>query len=410
MTVSPPADSANAELIQLLGDDNAEVRMLALHWLSEGYATEAGIAPAVFAVWDQRGVGEAFAEFPMLSHFPIPGERVEECCQRATAMAKGKALTDIETRCAGKLIEHVSKLPAAVLQPHVELLQATVAQSKVYFRVDMSAVQHRVGLLDSTADYLAGQLDESIERLTQDPEDAVAVHHGLHALEALRRQHPTYMNLPGVFAQTPPDSGPQAVSFQLSLQSLMLLAEPGLEAVLGKHLQDQRESVFVSIVDALVRAGSPAAADVLLAAYLPAAEGNRQWIARGLQRLRVKGLGDRLAELRQATEDPRSWLMLLVAEIKQAETGNCTRIADDVARVGIHSYALVNALLVFNQVQEEDESTEVVRMAFLHYLARIEKLLQEEVKAKQSKLHHSERRSWEKARNEALKRYRKGPL
>lgn len=409
MTVSPPADSANAELIHLLRDDNPEIRMVALHWLSEGYATEVEIAPAVFAAWDLRGVGEAFPEFPMLSHFPIPAERVEECCQRATAMAKGKALTDIETRCAGKLIEHVSKLPAAVLQPHVELLQATVAQSKVYFRVDMPAVRHRVGLLDSAADYLAGQLDESVDRLTQDPEEAVAVHHGLHALEALRRQHPTYMNLPGVFAQTPPDSGPQAVSFQLTLQSLMQLAEPGLEAVLEKHLQDPRESVFASVVDALVRVGSPAAAEVLLAAYLPAAEGNRQWIARGLQRVRVKGLGDRLAELRQATEDPRLWLMLLVAEIRQTETVNCTRIACDIARVAVHSYALINALLVFNQVHGASEATEMVRAAFANYLARINTLLQEELKAKQSKLHLSERHSRDKTRNEALKRYRKGP-
>jgi hypothetical protein len=218
------------------------------------------------------------------------------------------------------------------------------------------------------------------------------------------------MNLSGVFAQTPPDSGPQAVSFQLTLQSLMQLAEPGLEAVLEKHLQDPRESVFASVVDALVRVGSPAAADVLLAGYLPAAEGNRQWIARGLQRLRVKGLGDRLAELRQATEDPRLWLMLLVAEVKQNETDNCTRIAHDVARVAAHSYALINALLVFNQVHGESESAEVVRMAFTRYLAQVNMLLQEELKAKQSKLHLSERRSREKARNEALKRYRKGPL
>ncbi len=400
--------SPNAELIQLLNADDVELRTIALHWLSEGYASDPEIVATLFAAWDQRGVGESFPEFPMLSHLPIPAERVEECCQRATTMVRGRALTEIETRCAGKLIEHLTKLTASALRPHLQLLESTVAQSKVYFRVDLPAVRHRVELLDSAADYLAGQLDESIDRLSRDPDDAVAVHHGIHALEALRQQHPNYMNLSGVFANPPPDDGPQAVSFQLTLQSLIRFSEQGLESVLENHLQDPREPVFTSVIDALVRIQSPAAANAMIAAYVTAADENRKWIARGLQRVRVKGLGDYIAGLRDMTHDPHVWLMLLVAEIRQAETNACTRIADGIGRVMVHSYALVNALLVYTEVLSGNREIACVTTEFAHYLDRVKALLDDELKSKQDKLRHVERRSRDKARQEALKRFRKG--
>ena len=400
--------SANSELIPLLSADDVELRTIALHWLAEGYALDSGVMDAVFTSWDRFGAGAAYPEFPMLSHFPVAAERIAECCQRALEMTKGKPLTDLETRCAGKLIEQVTKLPAAVLAPHLELLEQTVATPKIYFRVDLPAVRHRIELLDSAADRLAGQLDESIDLLSSNPEETVAVHHGIHALEALRRQHPNYMNLAGVLAATPPDDGPRAISFQLTMQSLMQFAEPGLELSLGRHLHDSRESVFVSAVDALVRAGSDAAALALIDAYLPAEEANRQWIARGLQRLRVKGLAERLAELRTATEDPRLWLMLLVAEIRQTDIDGIMRLVAELGRVVGHSYALVNSLLVFHQVHLQGEAAQFLRAAFVQYLARTNQELHQSLETRQNKLHITERRSREKAREQALKRYRKG--
>ena len=407
-------NQANTELIQLLHHDTAELRMLALHWLAEGYANEPEVLSAVFAMWDQHGVEGAFPEFPMLSHLSVPAEMIEECCQRASAMVQGKPLKGIETRSAGKLIEQVSELPAALLAPHLNLLEQTVARSKIFFRVDIPAVRNRVELLNSTADQLSGQLDSSIERLAQDAEQPTEVHQALHALEALRREHPSTINLGNVLQSVPPSDGPQAISFQLTLQSLVKFAEPGLEEHLAPHLLDPRESIFIPAIDALVRAGSEAAGESLLAAYLPAAESNRQWIARGLQRLRVKGLASRLAELRAVTEDPKLWLMLLVAEIRQTDASQCGHLAAEIDRVIVHSYALVNALLVFKDVifseviEPVSDQAEMVASASSRYLERIERILKQELESAQSKLHMIDRRGRERARLATLRRYRKG--
>jgi hypothetical protein len=400
-------ENANNELIELLSADDADARTLALNWLSEGYVADPALTASVFSAWDKWGAETAFPDFPMLSYLPISEDQIEECCRRAVEMVKGGPLTAPTTRCAGKLIEQVSKLPASALQPHLELLQATVAKSKIFFRVDLPAIEHRISLLGMPADALAAKLDESIAALGDDLKDATAGHTGLHALEALRRQYPDYMNLPGVLANTPPSDGPQAISFQLTLQSLSQLEQAGLEPHLTKHLLDQRESVFVPVIDALVRIATPDAAHAMLQAYAAAPASNQQWIARGLQRIRVTGLAEPLAALRATVTEPHLVVMLLVAEIRQMDPASRERIASELGHLSLHSYALINALLIYTRLVDDEHLT-LVRPAFADHLKRTDAALRLDLQEKEKKLDVLERRSREKARQRTLRRHREG--
>jgi hypothetical protein len=234
----------NDDLIQLLADAEAPVRMSALEFLSEGYAPSPEILPRVFAAWDQWGVAQAFPEFPILSYLPIAPQHVSECCQRATLMAAGRKLTDPITRCAGKLLEQVVGMAAGDLHPHLEAILTAVSTSKIFFRVDTQDLQHRLELQELAADELAARLDAAIEILTQQPDNAAAFQAGLQVLEVLRLRHPDYLDMTTAIAKTPAnDEGPPSISFRLSLRSLIHIAQAGAEANLARHLCDQRETI-----------------------------------------------------------------------------------------------------------------------------------------------------------------------
>ncbi len=408
-------NEANAELIQLLTEDDAERRMLALHWLCEGYAREEAVNQAVFAGWDRWGPSAAFYEFPMLTHFPVAHERVAEVCQRAQKLVADRKLTDPASRCAGKMLEQTVQLPATVLEPHLGLLESTVSKSKIFFRVDLAAVRERVAMLAMSADELAGQLDQALAMLLAEPEDDAAARRAAHALEALRRQHASYMDLTSVLGSQPPAEGPQALSFRVTLQSLCQLEQAGLESSLGTHLLDSRESVFIPTVEALVRTGSTAAAATLIEHYPLAAESNQQWIARGLQRIRVKGLADDIARLRAGTEEPRRWIMLLAAEVRQMDPASSQRLIAELARLPMHSTVLINALLLYAHLHAESEDAQPFRAAILQYLARANESLQTQLEQSPpqtaspqlASTKTADRRARERAREQALKRFRK---
>ncbi len=361
--------SANDELIGLLSWDEQKARMLALNWLAEGYAQESAITAAVFDGWQKWGVAQAFPEFPLLSTLPVAEEQIEESCTRAMHMAEGRRLIEPETRSAGKLIEQVCRLPATSLQPYEELLRTTLASSKIFFRTPMSLVEQRLAMLDLDADRLANQLEESIGQLSENAEDAVAACSARDALEALRRYHPNYMHLSGVLASMPPEEGPGAISFQLTLHSLAQFSEPGLEPHLAKYLVDSRASVFVPAIDALVRSGTRQAAEVLLEEFPGALLANQQWIARGLQRIRVKGLADRIAALRADTIQPNLWVMLLVAELRQVDPTSTERLASDLSRLVSPVDEVNHSLFVYTRLLD-DQSRNDFQTAHDEYLSR----------------------------------------
>ena len=226
----------NEDLIGLLADDTPSLRMLALHFLSEGYAEHASILPALFTGWDRWGAASAYPEFPLLSYVYIPADEVQEALQRARAMVPGRKLTDPNTRCAGKLVEQVCNLPAAELRDYQTDVDNLVAQSKIFFRIDASAIRRRLELMSWEADQLAQQLDSAIETLTLCSDDTAAFHAGLQALEALRRVHPDYLDMATAISNSPPDNGAQAISFQLSMHSLIQCSQAGYGSGAGQAL------------------------------------------------------------------------------------------------------------------------------------------------------------------------------
>ncbi|MEO8269640.1 MAG: hypothetical protein ABI557_07970 [Aureliella sp.] len=369
-------DFQNDDLIRLLADDESSFRMLALHFLSEGYAQDATILPGVLAGWDRWGVELAFPELPMLSHVPIPAGIVAECCRRAADMVPGKKLTDTRTRCAGKLLEQVVCLPATELQPHQAQIANTASASKIFFRVDPRVLALRIAMLDLGSDELAQRLDSAIEALLHQSNNAAAFNDGLAALEALRFQHPQYLDVSAAITQAPPNDGAQAISFQLSMHSLIQFAQAGAEVALAKHLVDPREAIHSNAMEALVRIGSPLAAAHLILQFEQADEGAQRWIARGLQRVRADGLAEEVTRLRDITEEPALRLMLLVAEIRQFDSASLPRIADEIERVHVLSRALIDALKVYVRLFETNSGSRAIQQAFMSYLKRFDEDIQ----------------------------------
>lgn len=407
------SNSADDSLVELLSAPESTFRMQALHLLCEGYASDPKILQYVLDGWDQWGAEEAFPEFPMLSHVPIPADRIETCCKLATTMAEGKPLTDKETRCAGRLIEQLASLPASELAPHLEMIESTVSTSKIFFRVDMEGLRSRIEFAGQSADALAAKLDVAIAALTEDSSDASALRGGLHALEALRRSHPDYMHLPGVLAKRPQDDGAGAVSFQLTIQSLIAFPGLDLESCLAKHLADERESVLANVVEALVRCRSHAAARAFIERYDKVPQGNRQWIARGLQRLRTDGQAEAIAKLRATVDDPTLWLMLLIAEARQLDEKSIESIASDVNRIVSYSEALIDSLNIFAKVHENAAHAAVLQTAFMEYLKRSSVRVQEKLAEQKEKVlaqqsgQPQSRKSRDRARRGVLDRFKK---
>lgn len=366
----------NEDLVALLADDTPGTRMLALHFLSEGYADQPEILPAVFAAWDRWGATSAFPEFPLISYVCIPKELIGELLQRAQDLVlPGHKLTELSTRCAGKLVEQLCNLPAKQLSPHQINLENLTTQSKIFFRVDTRALAQRIGMMDLSADQLAERLDHSIETLTAHSENAAAFTTGLHALEALRSDHPGYIDMATAISNTPPDHGARAISFQLSMHSLIQTSQAGTEAALATHLLDPREAILSNAIEAMVKLGTPLAAACLISQFELASESGQRWIARGLQRVRGLGLADEIANLRDHTVDPALWGMLLVAEVRQFEVASLPRIVDGLQRVQAYSGALMDALNVYVRIHERSPGSRLLQQTFMDYLQRIKHLL-----------------------------------
>jgi HEAT repeat protein len=308
-----------AELVELFQDESADIRTTSLTLLCESYANDERILRGIFKAWDRFGVDKAFIDFPMLSYLPASSQLIEEACERAVRMAEGRALTDPITRAAGKLIEQLLQLPANELEPHLGLLRQTLGKSKIFFRVDLNLQIKRIDLLNRTADQLAQRLDAALSDhcSSQNPEsltDAVL------SLEALRRQYPNYLELSAVLRYSPAEGGSAWASFCATLQSLIQFSQPGLEPHIGQHLVDHREYVFSQAVEALARSGSEAAGVALIEQLEAANVRARQWIARGLQRIRQPGLAARIAHIR--TDDSQLRNALFVAQLRQVDSSN----------------------------------------------------------------------------------------
>lgn len=373
----------NNDLRQLLTDDDASGRMLALEMLSEGYAQSEAIIPDMFAAWDRWGAAQAFPDFPMLSYLPIAPQHVAECCRRARAMAAEGKLTAPATRSAGKLLEQVVNLKADELRPHLAAITQAANVSKIFFRVDVEALSRRLELYGLDADGLAQRLESAIETLTRQANNTHAFQDGLHALEALRFQHPDYLDMNAAVKHAPSAEGPAGISFQLSLQSLIQFEQVGAEATLAVHLTDDREAIHVSAVEALVRIGTPLAAAHMIAQFSAAETSAQRWIARGLQRIRAAGLAQELAQLRSAIDDPALWLMLLVAEVRQFDMESLPRITTDVQRIGSYAGALIDALNVYVRMHAEADGSRMLQQNFMSYLQDANQHIQSKITAEQ---------------------------
>lgn len=369
---SAPADSdlITRKLIDLLDDADGRIRMLALHMLCESYADSSNILERVFAGWDRHGPEEAFFEFPMLSYLPVAESMVEDSCHRARKMAEGCKIVAPAARCGGKLIEQVIKLPAEVLRPWMDLLEETVATSKIFFRVNLSTLKERIELLDYRADQISAVLDDGLEKLAADPQKQNGFSRGLIGLEALRLRHPDYIDLSVVLKDAEGEEG-LSPSQIVTLHSLIHFPENGVEPSLEKFLASDNEAIFANAVEAMVRSGSVHAAEGLLRMIENAGIENRKWMARGLQRIRLPGLAAGIAAVRDQTRDPYLWLMLLIAETRQMDVTSSDRIAFDLARLQSGSESLLDSLEIFLSIHSDDERSKQLASATDEYKKKI---------------------------------------
>lgn len=338
------ADSLVGYVIEYLTSDEDSTRDLALAWLCEGYMNEPQIAHAVFTQWDNRSPETAYVTFPMLSYFPVHRSQVIEACARSQAMAMaGAELTSMTTRCAGKLLEQVVRLPAADLRTHLDAISEAAQSSKIFFRVDLANLRSRIDLLDKSADELAGLLNEAVESLVADSNNTAMALQGQRALEALRLVHPSYMDLSTVLAGG--SSQPAAeISQQLVLNSIASLpSHDWMEQDTAALLHSPSESIVATTIEALVHRGSGMSAQVLVDQFPAANDTNRRWIARGLQRMRVHGLAPLIAQLRDKISDHHLWMMLLVAELQQLDPDSSERAVEAFEDLSLLSQALIDA-------------------------------------------------------------------
>lgn len=374
-------NTAEDSLIGLLDSKGQHTRMKSLHLLCESYASAEQIFEAVRRGWQAWGADKAFPEFPMLSYFPIPANHLAECIQLATSMSEGRSLTDKSTRCGGKIMEQLVRLPTAQLAPHLDAICQTTASSKIFFRVNTDQLARRIAMRDHTVSDLADQLDQSVAALTQDATNDALLQSGLDALEALRTLHPDSIDMATAVKHPPPDEGPPAISFRVSMLSIIELPQAGMEETLATHLIDAREGIYTLAVEALVRLGTATAAAHMIKALPEAAAHNRAWIARGLQRIRADGLAEELYHLRQRISDPRLWLMLLIAEIHQLDSVSLAHTPRDLDKIASDSEALLDAMAIFIQVHATTPGSEAMFSSFQAYLGRYQGRMHAEVKA-----------------------------
>ncbi len=148
---------SDAQLIVWMGQKDPRVRTAALELITNSYATDPRILPAVFQAWDDWGPEAAFPDFPLISHLPIPADRVAECLKRAEEMSTGRKLTDRTCRCAGKLVEALSVCEPSLFMAHLDAIEQLKQTSKVFFRVPIVAMRERATALERTSSSL--QLD-----------------------------------------------------------------------------------------------------------------------------------------------------------------------------------------------------------------------------------------------------------
>ncbi len=402
-------------LINILAAEDSTVRMHALHLLCEGYVQDDRILPAVFDGWQKLGTNEAYSEFPMVAYLPIPVAMVDQCCERARKMVQGRKITDLVCRSGGKLLEQLAQLKPEDLADKIELIESLVPLSKIFFRVDTAAMRERIGLLELNSAQLSEKLDKCIGQQAEDPNDVAAIKTGLHALEALRRNHPEILDLRQLLTSKPPNTGPLAISFQTALQSLAQFPATGLESSLGTHLIDEREAVYSAVVEALVRCGTAQAGMEFVNHFEEAAEENRKWLARGLQRWQLRRLVPYISRMRAACSDPTLRLMLLIAEVRQLDARSAAGIANDLDRVVSYSPGLSDSLTVFSAVtitlSEEETTGELTAMrdTFNRYLLRCKASLQADIAATKNLAKRVGNKKNNKARQALLARHRKHP-
>lgn len=363
--------ASNDSLIELLRHADGTVRMRALTVLCDGLIDDEGIFNAVRDGWKQWGAEDAFADFPMLSHFPVGRDNVVEAIELAAEMAQGGKLTNKRVRCAGKLLEQISNLPLDYIEEHLELIESVASSAKIFFRVRPQAIRFRQELKLLPLEQLSDSLEQSIAKVVESADDADGPYaEGVASLDALREYFPDSIDMAAAIKNSA-ESGPAAVSFAMAMDSLARRAEPEIEAEIAVHLHAPEERVYTRAVEALVRAGTPAAAARLVLATQGAPSNNRTWIVRGLQRIRAKGLAEQLRELRRQASDQKLWLMLLVAELNQMDPSSVEHVAKDLRRLLVFSQQATDAAKAYIAVNLPCEKSPL-ESALKEYVQRVE--------------------------------------
>lgn len=137
----------DAQLIAWMKHENPRVRGASLDLVTSSYALDPSILNTVFEAWDLYGPEHAFHDFPLISHLPIPADKVEESLSRAAKMSYGRKITDRTCRCAGKLVEAISVADATVFAEHLPAIAELKESSKVFFRIPLASMSERAQAL-----------------------------------------------------------------------------------------------------------------------------------------------------------------------------------------------------------------------------------------------------------------------
>lgn len=389
-------------LVAALGSDSEMYRTRALSLLSASYSDDDRIYPAVVSGWEEYGYDEAFPDFPMVSHFPIPAGQVAECIELAAKSAASGPLKSKRVRCAGKLLEQLVRHPVEMLKEHAGAIEKVAESAKIFFRVNPKQLRTRIEMSEQPLESLTEQLDAAVAELTKKPEADAAWIQGRFALEALRNYHTDTIDMAAAIRLSEPQAAPNP-SFWLALESLSIEPQRGLEEQIAVHLHHPEEKVFTTAVEALVRAGTAEAAARLIHAITGAPSNNRTWIIRGLQRIRAAGLAEELRKLRAESNDQKIWMMLLVAELNQLEPASAIHVAGDLSRLLVYSDEItVASMFLAHQVTDSEE----LGTALKAYLLRTRARLKQDIAETKNDARRQARKQRQKIAKEIVKRHR----
>jgi hypothetical protein len=310
---SPFMEVSDEQLLPLLEHQDSPVRSAALETLASSYCESDDLLERVFAAWDRHGPAEAFPEFPMLTYLPVSRRLAEESLQRASAMCRDRKIVDPQCRCAGKLIEAYSIASPYTYAGLLDEFERLQGESKIFFRVDLPLMRRRLQIHELTTNDLLANVEASfeLEPLEIDP---YKLRFAIDELNDREAADALWSRVAEAIAEN--DTHLSAI-IDACLQVLSRRKVEGLEMQLASWLDHDESKIADVAVLALAHARNRDVLQNIAAQFFNYSISGQLRAAVVLQRMRLRGVGETIRNLRADVQEHTVIDALKIAELMQ---------------------------------------------------------------------------------------------